>query len=76
VVADDQSLQLIYWAYHWYNEDERTLKTIGYFSDEEKAKAAIEAVKSQPGFRDHPEGFEIDRCRLDQVFWSEGFVSE
>ena len=67
---------VIFWAYHWYDDDERTLKSIGHFSDEEKARAAIDAVKAQPGFRDHPEGFGIDRCRLDEVCWSEGFVSE
>jgi homoserine kinase type II len=75
MAAAGQADQLIYWAYHWYDEDERTLKTIGYFSNEEKAKAAIDSVKSQPGFRDHPDGFEINRCRLDQVCWSEGFAS-
>jgi homoserine kinase type II len=74
-VTEEPSSREIYWAYHWYDEDERTLKTIGYFSDEDKAKAAIKLVKSQPGFREYPEGFEIDRCRLDHVWWSEGFVS-
>jgi hypothetical protein len=67
--------QEIYWAYHWYGEDERTLKTIGYFSDEAKAKTAVESVKCQPGFADYPDGFEIERQRLDVVSWSEGFVS-
>jgi homoserine kinase type II len=75
-VTDDRfSLREIYWAYHWYDEDERNIKTIGYFSDEAKAKAAIDAVRSQPGFRDYPNGFEIDTCMLDRVGWSEGFVS-
>jgi homoserine kinase type II len=75
-MADEQSSRVIYWAYHWYDEDERTLKTIGHFSSEEKARAAIDAVRTQPGFRDHPEGFGIDRCGMDVVCWSEGFVSE
>jgi homoserine kinase type II len=65
----------IFWAYHWQDEDERTLKTIGYFSDEAKARTAIESVKSQPGFRDCPDGFEISPQLIDVIGWSEGFES-
>jgi hypothetical protein len=69
----EPSQALIYWAYHLYDDDERTLKTIGYFSDVTKAKAAIETVRSKPGFRDHPDGFAIDIARIDAVCWQEGF---
>jgi hypothetical protein len=73
MAAEEPSQQFIYWAYHWYDEDERTLKTIGHFSEVARAEAAISAVKSQPGFRDHPDGFGIDKCRVDLVCWQEGF---
>ena len=76
MVDPEGSQSFIYWAYHWYDDDERRLKSIEHFSDEEKAKAAIQAAKMQPGFRDYPDGFGIDRCRLDEICWSEGFVSE
>ena len=72
-MADEEALQRIYWAYHWYGDDERTLKTIGHFSDEAKAKDAIDALRSKPGFRDHPNGFDIDAVRLDTVCWQDGF---
>ena len=75
-MTDEQPpLAEVYWAFHWYDEDERTLKTIGHFSTEAKAKAAVESVSSQPGFRDHPEGFEIHAQLVDVVCWPEGFVS-
>ncbi|MCP2080108.1 UNVERIFIED_ORG: hypothetical protein J2W74_001294 [Methylorubrum zatmanii] len=32
-------------------------------------------VKGQPGFRDHPEGFETSVYPLDKDHWTEGFVS-
>jgi homoserine kinase type II len=49
-------------------------KTIGIYSSPEAAKAAIERLKDQPGFRDNPKGFHIDRYPLDKDHWSEGFV--
>ena len=73
MAVEEQSQLYIYWAYHCYDDDERTLKTIGHFSDEAKAAAAIEAVRLQPGFRDHPDGFGIDKCRVNVVCWQEGF---
>ena len=48
-MAEQAPIREIYWAYHWYDEDERTLKTIGHFSSEAKAKAAVEvASMKQP----------------------------
>jgi hypothetical protein len=63
----------IYWAYHCYDDDERNLKTIGFFSEEIRAKSAIDALKSKPGFRDHPNGFSVDSCKVDAAEWQDGF---
>ncbi len=49
-------------------------KLIGVFSSEEKAREAIEQLKTKEGFRDFPLScFEIDRSKLDRVSWSGGF---
>ena len=48
-------------------------KLIGVYRLPEAARAAIERLASQPGFRDHPTGFTIDAYVLDQDHWQEGF---
>jgi hypothetical protein len=42
---------------------------IGAYSSEEEARLAIERAKDQPGFRDFPEGFAIDRYHPNQGNW-------
>jgi hypothetical protein len=49
-------------------------KPNGKYSTEEKAKAAIEHLRTQPGFRDYPNGFEIHPQRVDTTSWTDGFV--
>jgi hypothetical protein len=49
-------------------------KFIGIYSTEEKAKAAIARLRTLPGFRDYPDGFEIHRQRVDATGWNEGFT--
>jgi len=49
------------------------VKLIGVYSSREMAEAAIERLASKPGFVDHPSGFCIDPCELDQDNWAEGF---
>lgn len=53
---------------------EEDFKLIGIYSSEIEARAAIERIKVQPGFRDYPEGFHIDRYQVDEDNWTEGFV--
>ena len=50
------------------------LKLIGVFATKQQAKAAIEQLKQQPGFKDYPKGFHIDAYPLGQINWSSGFV--
>jgi homoserine kinase type II len=48
---------------------------IGAFRTKEGADVAIEQVKSQPGFRDYPEGFQVHGYEIDKIAsWSEGSV--
>lgn len=48
---------------------------IGAYSSEDNAKQAIERLKSQPGFKDYPDDFQIHECILDQTGWQEGFIT-
>lgn len=66
----------LYVLWHTYenesgNED---IKLIGIYSSEDRAKEALEKVRMQPGFRDHPDGFEIADAALDMTGWRDGFV--
>ena len=49
------------------DNDVEDFKLIGVFSTEAEAQAAIEQLKSQPGFKDYPNGFHIDAYPLDQI---------
>jgi hypothetical protein len=55
------------------NDDDA--KTIGIYSTREKAKTAMLSLQKQPGFKEHPEGFEICPYRLDLTSWTEGFIT-
>ena len=54
-------------------DDAEEVKFVGVFSDIEKAQAAIDKIKSEPGFRDFPNGFSLEAHTLNRVGWSEGF---
>lgn len=53
--------------------EEENYKTLGIFSSIEKAEAAIQLLKGKPGFKDYPDGFNIDRYEVDKIFWVDGF---
>ncbi|WP_435949839.1 homoserine kinase [Psychrobacter sp. DM8] len=56
------------------DKDIADFKLIGVFASESQAQAAIEQLKTQPGFEDYPNGFHIDEYPLGQINWSSGFV--
>lgn len=69
----------VYVVYHSYGDEEdidENRKLIGYFSSPVLAQQAIDTVRTQPGFRDHPNGFEVLDEPVDTVGWDEGFISE
>ena len=49
---------------------------IGVSSSFEAAEAAVKRLRSQPGFRDHPQDFHIDHYPLDRDHWAEGFITD
>lgn len=64
----------VYILSHIRNEDELDgYKIIGIFSSEVTARRALSTVKDKPGFRDHPNGFNVDGYELDKIFWGDGF---
>ncbi|CCH90139.1 conserved protein of unknown function [Modestobacter italicus] len=51
-------------------------KLCGVYSTRARASSAQQRLVTQPGFSDHPEAFLIDRYDLDEVHWTQGFVTE
>ena len=51
------------------------VKFIGVYSSQSDAEAAVSRLRLQPGFRAHPDGFEVMECELNKDHWAEGFVS-
>jgi hypothetical protein len=64
--------------------DSEEYMLIGAYSSEAAALAAVDRLKGQPGFRDHPEvvddtylpGFMIDPYRVDEDHWPEGYRTD
>ena len=51
-------------------------KTIGIYSNEIQAEAAIDRLRHQPGFIDYQDNFVISRHLLNQDSWVDGFFTE
>jgi hypothetical protein len=62
------------WFEQEFEEGEDTELLIGVYRSECGARAAIERLQDQPGFRDYPQGFGIYERVLDRDSWTEGFV--
>lgn len=50
------------------------VKVIGVFNEAELAEATAKDYKSLPGFKEYPDGFHISRYKLNQKWWTEGFI--
>lgn len=71
---------------HVLPQGEDDVKTIGIYSTEAEALAAIERLRQQPGFAEFPrridplvegfvDGFYLDEYLLNEDNWAEGFVT-
>ncbi|MFD3507473.1 hypothetical protein [Nocardia sp. NPDC058666] len=49
------------------------VKRIGVYATEEDARAAIDRLQEQEGFRDHRYGFIIQRYVVDSDNWTDGY---
>lgn len=77
VLPDDASCVAVFCLTHTYEQDdEERFFFLGVFSSYEKATKAAERLRTQPGFVEHPWGFNIDQVRLDQLSWEEGFITD
>jgi homoserine kinase type II len=62
----------------WFEQDRSDSEDIelliGVYRTEESAKAAIERVRDQPGFKDYAKGLTAHEYVLDRDHWTKGFV--
>ncbi|HKX07310.1 MAG TPA: hypothetical protein VJN67_03920 [Stellaceae bacterium] len=67
----------VYVMWHRYVDEFRTEQEfyIGVFSSEEKARRAAMQLRKQPGFRSHPDGFQILACTIDEAVRADGLAS-
>jgi hypothetical protein len=47
---------------------------LGIYSTQEKAEQALALLRDKPGFRDYPDGFEVQDATIDRTYMTEGFV--
>jgi hypothetical protein len=65
----------ILWHVHGMPDGDEDAKLIGVYSSNEDADAARLRLLQQPGFRDIPEGFQVDRYLVGDDHWTEGYVT-
>lgn len=67
---------ILYHSYYYGKASEyEEVKLLGVFSTKLNAKKAIIKYCKLPGFKDYPiECFSIDRYKIDENNWKEGFV--
>lgn len=67
----------VYLLWHEYEiaPDRDEAKLLGVYTSRDLAEAAKERLVEQPGFRDHPDDFEIAEYELNRDHWVEGFVT-
>ena len=72
--------------FHILPDGEEDTKLIGVYSTVEAARAAVERLAKQPGFSDEPEiinpgsddeeqGYYIDKYKIDEDHWTDGFAT-
>ncbi|MGH7059360.1 MAG: hypothetical protein ACREFH_03135 [Stellaceae bacterium] len=50
-------------------------KLLGIYSTQQKAESAVMLLRGKPGFRDHPDGFEILDGLMNQTGMIDGFIT-
>jgi hypothetical protein len=69
----------VFEVWHTYTEggeddEEINAKCLRVFSTRARAEERIALARTEDGFRDWPDGFLIDECRVDEPQWVGGFV--
>jgi len=65
----------VFLLYHINELNDDDSKLIGVYSSKEKAEEAQQKSKLLPGFKNSPDSFLIDKCKLDEDHWEEGFIT-
>ena len=67
----------IYVLWHSYRDEEGrdTEMHLGVYSSRKNAEESLAFLRTKPGFRDHPNGFEIKEGILDRTYITEPFGS-
>jgi hypothetical protein len=63
------------WHLRYDDWDRDYDKLLGIYSTEEKAEAGLALLRDKPGFRDHPDGFEINEGLMDETGMKDGFIT-
>jgi hypothetical protein len=64
----------VYLVQHVRDPDgDEDVKVIGIYSTRDAAQQAVDRAAQRPGFRDHPDGFDIDEYTVDADYWKSGF---
>jgi len=68
-------MDAIFLLHHIRSDDEYAddAKLIGAYRSESAAASAVERLRDQSGFKDHPDGWDIQQWKLDEDHWEEGF---
>ena len=62
------------WHTHEFENGPDDEKLIGVYESALAARQAQKRVANQPGFRDHPEAFEVVAYEVGHDHWTEGYV--
>lgn len=63
------------WHMRFDDEGRDYDKLLGIYSTAEKAEQALTQLRDKPGFRDHPDKFEIDDGTMNSTSWTDGFIT-
>lgn len=72
-MTEDRHVWLL-WHCDDLHDDTPDAKLLGVYSSEDAAKGRIARSSDLPGFREHPNAFEITRYEIDRDEWAEGWV--
>lgn len=72
-----RQIMKVYVLWHSYQDEEGRDHEmhLGIYSSHKKAEEGLTLLSSKPGFRDHPDGFEIKEGTLDRTYVTEPFGS-
>ena len=64
------------WHVHEFADGHEDVKLIGVYRTHTDAQEALERARSQPGFAELPDGFQIHPYQLNRDGWTEGYFTD